>query len=94
MPLTDGNRKDSQKNFSNENGLNTKSPTRTPLLDYRHLVSVEKQRGMKDLPSKNDTTTMADLELEEFGNDVYDADQTLRSLRIPNRTDKPIEGFV
>ena len=64
------------------------------LLDYRHLVPVEKQRGMKDLPSKNDTTTMADLELEEFGNDVYDADQTLRSLRIPNRTDKPIEGFV
>ena len=88
MPLTDGNRKDSQKNFSNENGLNINSPTRTPLLDYRHPVSVGE---IKDLPSENDTTTMADPEQEEFCNDVYNADQALRSLRIPNYTDKPIE---
>jgi hypothetical protein len=83
-----GKEKTAKRNFSSENELNTNSPTRTPLLDYRHPVSVGE---IKDLPSENDTTTLADPEQEEFGNDVYDADQTLRSLRIPNYTDKPIE---
>jgi hypothetical protein len=83
-----GKEKTAKRNFSNENELNINSPTRTPLLDYRHPVSVGE---IKDLPSENDTTTMADPEQEEFGND---ADQTLRSLRIPNYTDKPTEGVV
>jgi hypothetical protein len=37
---------------------------------------------------------MADPDLLAFGNDIYDADQTLRSLGVPNHTDKPIEGVV